>query len=88
MFHSLYLAKGDGKKVPQISHIRDKLNMKKVPPVYMEIGYRSKESDEIEVVRNATSIPTSKYPPCTYNRLYEIACVDVSIFFLNLPSLN
>ena len=44
----------------------------------MEIGYQSKEDGQISVVKDANKTPVSKFPPCTYKRLYEIASVDVS----------
>ena len=81
MFHSLYVARGNsGKKVPQFNHLRNKLNDSKVPPIHMEIGYKSKETGEITVVEDATTNPVSRFPPCNYRRLYEIVSVDVSKF--------
>lgn len=78
-FHPMYVAKGDGgRKIPQISHLRDKLYDDKVPPVEMEIGYQNKENGEITVVEDIRSAPVSRFPPSTYKRLYEIASVDVS----------
>ena len=81
-FHELYVAKGNrGRKIPQFFQLRDKLNEKKVPPINMEIGFKSKEDGEITVV-NAKSSPTSLYPPSNYKRLYEIVSVDVSILIV------
>lgn len=45
----------------------------------MELGYQSKEDGEITVVKDATSTPTSRFPPGSFKRSYEIASVDVSI---------
>ena len=79
-FHELYVAKGNrSRKIPQFSHLREQLYHKKVPRVNMEIGYKAKEDGEVTVVKDATSTPVSKFPPCTYRRLYEIASVDVSM---------
>ena len=78
MFHRLYLAKGNfGRKVPQFQTLRAKMYMNRTPPVQMEIGYQCKETGEISVVKEATSTPVARFPPCTYRRLYEIGSVDV-----------
>ena len=80
MFHSVYVAKGDGgRKVPQFSHLREQMYLNKVPPINMEIGYQSKEDGEIVVAEYVNTTPVSQYPRCSYRRLYEIASVDVSI---------
>lgn len=76
-FHQLYLAKGNrGKRVPQLAHLRRKLNADKLPPVHLKIAYQSKESGEVTVV-DSESTPISRFPPSTYRRLYEIAFVKV-----------
>ena len=49
-----------------------------VPEVRMEVAFQSKDDGNITVV-DCTSTPISKFPPSNYNRLYEIASVDVSI---------
>ena len=78
MFHRLYVAKGNvGKKIPQFDHIRTILYDNETPTVNLEIGYKSKEGDEVTIVK-ATTTPVSRFPPSTYNKLYEIASVDVS----------
>ena len=79
LFPKLYDAKGDrGRKIPQFCHIRRKLYEQKVPPVKMEIAYKSKETGEVTVVANVTKTPVSRFPANTHRRLYEIASVDVS----------
>ena len=81
MFHELHAAREHfgGKKVPQFSHIRDNLYKTKVPPVNLEIGFKSKDG-EITVLKDVTTAPNSRYPPSSFDRLYEIASVDVSIY--------
>ena len=82
MFHRMYMAKGnDGRKIPQFPQIRDTLYKDKTPPVYMEIGYQSKENADISIVKDATTTPVSQFPPSEYTKLYEIASVDVSYYF-------
>ena len=84
-FHELYLAKGTiRRKVPQFSHLRDRLQQRKVPRVNMELGYESKDDGQVSVVKDATITPVSMFPPCSYKQLYEIASVDVSIYFFVL----
>ena len=79
MFHPMYVSKGEGgRKIPQISHLREKLSDTKVPPVWMEIGYQNKDDGEVTVVKDVESCPVSRFPPSTYKRLYEVASVDVS----------
>lgn len=79
MFHPMYDLKGEGgRKIPQISHLRDKMYETKVPPVKMEIGFQNKASGEVTVLEDVHSSPVSRFPPSTYKCLYEIAYVDVS----------
>ena len=79
MFHRLYVAKGNvGRKIPQFQTLRDRMYQHSVPPVKMEVGFKSKENGEITVVEDATSIPSSRFPRSSFIRLYEIASVDVS----------
>lgn len=86
MFPKLYATRGDeGRKIPQIPHLRKRLYDEKVPPVKLEVGFECKESRETIIVKDATCIPVSKFPPNQYRRQYEIASVDVSmhdIFYL------
>ena len=79
MFHPMYVAKGEGgRKIPQISHLREKLYQSKVPPVRMHIGYKNKDTGEVTVAEDVRSSPDARFHPSTYKRLYEIAFVDVS----------
>ena len=78
-FHPMYVSKGEGsRKIPQISHLREKLYKTKVPPVRMEIGYQDKDNGEVTVLKDVRSSPVSRFPPSMYKRLYEVASVDVS----------
>lgn len=79
-FHVLFEAKyreGVSKKTPQFVHIRRRLYDKYTPPVRMEIGYRNKESGLVEIQKDLLSTPTSKFPPSQFQKLYEIASVEV-----------
>ena len=79
-FHNVYVARG-GKKVPQFQQLRNKLYDEKVPCIKMDVGFQCKETGEITVLKDVTTISSSRYPPCSYRRLYEIASVDVSLHF-------
>ena len=80
MFHPLYVAKGNGgRKIPQFQQLRERMKKDKVPEVKMEVGFKSKDDDgEITIIKDVTSIPVSRFPPSHFNRIYEIASVDVS----------
>ena len=83
LFHEMYVAKGDlGKKIPQFPVLREKLYCKNTPEVRMDIAYQCKENGEITIAKDVTSAPVSRFPPCTYRKLYEIASVDVRIFLV------
>ena len=93
MFHPLYVAKGDrGRKIPQMAQIRNKLNKKKIPRVGMDVGFKSKETGDITVIEDVTVIPTTRFPPNQYHRLFEIASVPVrktiheNVYFINFKT--
>ena len=69
------------RKVPMFQQIRKKLSTN-VPPITMEIGYINKTSGELEIERNLRSTPVKMYPPSLYQKAYEIATINVSVFFL------
>ena len=83
------------KKIPVFRTIRDKMYNDLVPPVHLEIGYKNKESGEIEIV-NDTVTPVKRYSSTKYEKLYEIGTVKVNIFhltdfpisMLKLPSIK
>ena len=78
-FHQMYLAKANqGRKIPQLPHLRRKVYDDNLPPIKMAIAYQSKEDGEITVVE-VESNPVSKFPPSRYRKLYEIASVKVSL---------
>ena len=80
-FHKMYQAKeeqGKTRKIPMFPHIRRKLYKDKIPKVNLEIGYQSKQSDELTILEDLESAPVNKFPPSTHRKLYEIASVDVS----------
>lgn len=57
-----------------------------VPPIQMQTTYQHKESDEIFTVgpENAT---LAQFPSTEYNKIMEVASVDVSLFAIDLLSL-
>ena len=65
------------RKIPQFNHIRRKLYDRDTPKVNMEIGYRNKESEEINVVKDCTTMPRKRFPPDKFEKVYEIATVKV-----------
>ena len=85
-FPALYRAKVDGmvhKDIPQFTSIRRKLNKKHVPKISMEIGYRNKESQEIVVVE-AEKTPRSRFNPTQFEKVYEVAKVEVNNIHLSM----
>lgn len=68
------------RKVPQFNHIRRTLENKNTPEVQLEIAYKKRDSEEIEVV-NTTVTPRSQFPPHLYEKMYEVASVKVKTYF-------
>ena len=66
------------RKIPSFNHIRKTLHKNHTPEVNMEIAYRSKATNEIEVV-NSSVTPKSRFPPNLFEKMYEIASVKVRI---------
>ena len=65
-FHELYLLKQNQNiksKVPQICHIRRKMNDEHVPKISMEVAYQNKQTGEITILKNIMNTPVGKYPP-------------------------
>lgn len=68
------------KDMPQFSHIRRKLYKKNTPKVNLKIAYKNKETDEITVVESDKT-PVSAFPASQYQKLYEVATVEVKIIY-------
>ena len=84
MFHQMYVAKGNrGRKIPQLSHLRQKMYDDRIPPVKMDVGFQEKGSGDITVLKGVSHIPVSRFPTNQYRRLYEIGYVDVSNFIFS-----
>ena len=64
------------KKVPQFNHIRKCLYDKRTPTVNLEIAYKNKNTDEVVIVQD-TKTPKSRFPPDTFDKMYEMASVKV-----------
>ena len=78
-FHRLFTAKKQQllkKKVPQFAHLRRKMYAA-LPKIHLEIGYVHKETGELTVIHTSVT-PRSKFPPDKYQKVYEIASVNVS----------
>lgn len=65
------------RKIPQFNQVRRTLHNKHTPAVDLEIGYKSKDSEEVIVVED-TACPKSRFPPDQFDKLYEIATVKVN----------
>ena len=75
------------KKTPQFRSMREKLN-RGIPPISMEIGYVSKTTGELIVKKDLQTTPVREFPPSEYQKVYEIASVQVRITILKLIELN
>lgn len=64
---------------PQFVHLRRDLYNKNVPKVYLEIGYRHRDTGDIIILDKLESTPMSRFPPNVYEKLYEVAYVEVTI---------
>ena len=78
-FTRVYAARareGRTKRIPQFQHLRKQL-YKDLPKVNIEIAYRSKASGEV-ITKNTTKTPKDQFPADEYQKLYEVATVNVS----------
>ena len=88
-FPKLYRAKLDGnvhKPIPQFPSQRIKLIKKTVPPINLKLAYLNKETNEIEVVEGEKT-PVSKYNPRQYEKLFEVATVQVIIYYVYMAGV-
>ena len=77
--HRLFVCKEKQKikrKIPQFKQIRLKLHEENSPKVNLNIGYVEKETGNITVVQDDKT-PRKSFPPNKFNKLFEIASVDV-----------
>ena len=72
-------AQGINKCIPKFRQIRNKLISENVPQIAMEFGYRNKDTGDITVVKNQQVTPKSRFPPSTFEQLYEIASIQVGL---------
>lgn len=76
-FHRLSEAHGNQrKKTPQFNSIRRKINMELVPKVDLQIGFKNRDTGEIQVVHD-TVTPVKNFSPAKYEKVYEIASIKV-----------
>ena len=79
MFPSLSRAKIEErvyKRVPKFQSQRRRLFKDNLPKIKLEIGYMNKETREIVVVESDKT-PVSRFSPHEYEKLYEVASVEV-----------
>ena len=84
-FPKLHRAKISGrvsKNIPKFTSLRRKMYKSKVPKITLKIGYQNRETKEITVIEGEKT-PSSRFNPQEYEKLYEVATVEV-IFFFNL----
>ena len=87
-FPKMYRAKLDGnvhKPIPQFHCKRAKLFKNNVTPIKLEIAYLNKNTNNVEIVEGAKT-PMSRFNPRQYEKLYEVATVQV-IIHRNIRSL-
>lgn len=83
-FHKLHRARIDDmifKPIPKLRSQRDKLNNDRVPDINMKIGYKKKETDDEIVIVEGDKTPHKKYNPREYQKLFEVASVQVIIIY-------
>lgn len=83
-FTKLHTAPGRKKKTPLFKSIRNQMHKELLPPVSLEIGYKNLTSGEIVVV-NDTVTPVKRFSPNNFEKLYEVASVEVS-YIENYPN--
>ena len=80
-FPKLHRAKIDAgvyREIPLFTSLRRKLYKNKVPPVKLEIGYLNKTTKE-RVTVEGQKTPVSRFNPNEYEKLYEVATVEVML---------
>ena len=71
------------KNTPKLPGLRRRMYKERVPKIKIEIGYLNKDTKEIEVAEGDT---TPRMNPQLYQKLYEVATVEVIMSYIN-PSL-
>ena len=70
--------------IPQFTSQRRRLYKSKVPQLNLKIVYMDKETKEIEVWEGQKT-PVSRFHPRKYEKLYEVATVEVNLgIFFNI----
>lgn len=90
-FHRLFTVKAFQKvkrKTPSFAHIRQQMYRQFVPPIRMEIGYKHRENGVTTVLENTLSTPKSDYPSHEYDKMWEIAHVEVTKVFLHFDEVR
>ena len=81
-FYRLFKAKEMQKikrKPPTFDHIRRQMHKESVPPINMEFGFQSRETKDINIIRD-TKTPRTRFPPHEFDKVWEIANVQVNFF--------
>lgn len=71
------MKEGNTSKTPRFEHIRRNIYEKNVPNISLEVSYKHKTSGEVTVLKNLKNMPVGRFPRDEYQKLYEIASVEV-----------
>lgn len=63
--------------IPQLVSLRRKMYKSNIPEIKLRTAFQHKETGETTIVEGE-SIPTAKFNPRKYTKLYESASVEVS----------
>ena len=81
-FHLMFKAKEiekNNRKTPSFVHIRRQFHKKYVPPITLKFGFKDKETGAVSIVHD-TVTPKNRFPPNRFEKLWEVASVQVFIF--------
>lgn len=67
------------KPIPKLRSQRNKTNDDNVPDINLEIGFSKKDNEEVTIVNEDTT-PLKRFHPEQYNKLFEVATVQVIIY--------
>ena len=90
-FHKLFSTKAlqnVRRKTPTFTHIRRQLYDKWTPPVKMEFGFKHKDTGAYTVVEDSEVTPKTRFPANEYDKMWEIAYVEVRFNFYLLYARN
>ena len=77
-FAALHEVNYERKRIAQFQQQRKVLQRLHVPQISLDVAYENKDTKEVVEIHDVTSIPVSRFPPTTYNKLYEIGSIQVN----------